>query len=277
MNNKLPEDMINAFALGLRKQNAGPKEWAGIDWLPWMALRAVLETKAVKTASVWLVLVPVILTFTSEFPERYSAAPLGGQEPISFVLKIPFNWYLFYFAAVCFFIARLCYVIFCPDFIKKYSVAADATSAGITASSVRDYASGYLSAVTLKKNPLSPEGLRLNSFLSEITGSPNIVGEHWDTGNGDNLMQSAVAGVHIRDLPGTGTYLRAFKLTGNEDEDKKLLTTTLVWKFIDWLNYSKSVARALCTIFVLCGLGLLAVPFSQGFLAVFGAFMHNSS
>lgn len=275
MNNKLSEDVRNAFIMGLKKQNAGPKEWVGIDWLPWVALRAVLETKAVKTASVWLVLVPVLLTFTSEFPERYSAAPLGGNEPISFVLKFPFNWYLFYFAAVCFFLARLVYVVFCPEFIKKYSSAADATSAGITASSVRDYASDYLAEITSKKNPLSPEGLRLNSFLSEITGSSNIVGEHWDAGSGENLIQSKVAAAHIRDLPDTGTYLRAFKLTGNEDEDEKLLTSTLVWKFIYWLNYSKPFARALCAICVLCGLGLLLVPFSQGFLAVFWAFINN--
>ncbi|MDT8326393.1 MAG: hypothetical protein RQ750_03260 [Roseovarius sp.] len=265
MNFKLSEDQKTSLSSGLKKLNAGPDEWSGVEWLPWSTLRAVLETKAVKTVSIWLVFVPLLLTLTSEFPERYSAAPFGGSEEISFVLKIPFNWYLLYFSAVCFGIGRLIYIVYCPDFIRKYGSSASASSDGVTAELVKDYASDYLSVNTMK-NPLSPEGERLNTFLHEITGENNLVGQHWDAGTGENLMQTKVAEAHIRELPGTGTYLRAFKLTGQEDEDQKKLTSILLWTFIDWLNHSKTPARILCVVLVCCGFGLLTIPIYKGFI-----------
>jgi hypothetical protein len=130
-------------------------------------------------------------------------------------------------------------------------------------------------SVTTVKNRLSPEGARLNIFLHEITGENNLVGQHWDDGTGENLMQAKVAGAHIRDIPGTGTYLRAFKLTGQEDEDQKKLTSILLWKFIDWLNHSKTTARLLCVVLVFVGFGLLTIPLLQGFYTVVIAFAHR--
>lgn len=258
----------------LRKIDAGPDEWSGFEWLPWSTLRSVLETQAIKAVSIWLVFVPILLTFTSEFPDSYRAAPFGGSEEISFVLKIPFNWYLLYFSAACFGISRLIYVVYCPEFIRKYGSSASATSDGVTAELVKDYASGYLSE-TKVMNRLGPEAKRLNIFLHEITGEHNLVGQHWDAGTGENPIQEKVAGAHIREIPGTGTYLRAFKLTGQEDENQKRLTSILLWKFIDWLNHSKTTARLLCVNLVVCGFGLLSIPILQGFYTVVLAFVHS--
>jgi len=274
MNFKLSGDQKSSLSRGLKKLDAGPDKWSGFEWLPWSTLRSVLETKAIKAVSIWLVFVPVLLTLTSEFPERYNAAPFGGSEEISFVLKIPFNWYLFYFSAACFGIGRLIYIVYCPEFIRKYGSSASATSDGVTAELVKDYASDYMSVTTVK-NRLSPEGARLNIFLHEITGENNLVGQHLDDGTGENLMQAKVAGAHIRDIPGTGTYLRAFKLTGQEDEDQKKLTSILLWKFIDWLNHSKTTARLLCVVLVFVGFGLLTIPLLQGFYTVVIAFAYR--
>jgi hypothetical protein len=276
MDFKFSKDQKASISRGLKKLDAGPDEWAGHEWSPWSKLRSVLEAKAVKVVSIWLFFIPILLTFTSEFPDRYSATPLGGSEEISFVLQIPFNWYLLYFSAVCFGIGRLIYVVYCPEFIQKYGSSASATSDGVTAELVKDYASDYLSSNRVK-NRLSPEGARLNKFLNEITGENNLVGQHWDDETGENLMQAKVAASHIREIPGTGTYLRAFKFTGQEAEDQKRLTSILLWSFIDWLNHSKTTARSLCVVLVFCGFGLLTIPLLQGFYTVVIAFAGRGS
>ncbi|OUS19856.1 hypothetical protein A9Q95_12580 [Rhodobacterales bacterium 59_46_T64] len=271
MSFKFSEDQKASLLRGLKVLDAGPDEWVGYEVSPWSKLRSVLETKAVKIVSIWLVFIPILLTFTSEFPERYSATPFGGNEEIPFVLQIPFNWYFLYFSAACFGVGRLIYVVFCPEFIQKYGSSASATSDGVTAELVKNYASDYLSSNKVK-NPLSPEGARLNIFLNEITGENNLVGQHWDDETGKNLIQAKVEGSHIREIPGTGTYLRAFKLTGQEDEDQKRLTSILLWMFIDWLNHSKTTARLLCVVLVFCGFVLLMIPLLQGFYTVVIAF-----
>lgn len=275
MSFKFSEDQKASLSKGLKKLDAGPDEWSGYEWSPWSKLRSVLEARAIKVVSIWLIFIPILLTFTSEFPERYNATPFGGSDEISFVLQIPFNWYLLYFSAVCFGAARLIYVVFCPEFIQKYGSSASATSDGVTAELVKDYASDYLSSNEVK-NRLSPEGERLNIFLSEITGENNLVGQHWDDEAGENLIQAKVAGAHVREIPGTGTYLRSFKLTGQEEEDEKKLTSMLLWKFIDWLNHSKTKARLLCVVLVFCGFGLITIPLLQGFHSVVLAFLARS-
>ncbi|MEO0390812.1 MAG: hypothetical protein AAF218_07710, partial [Pseudomonadota bacterium] len=229
------EEQKASLAKGFAAQRAGPKSWSGFGWLAWATLRSILDTNAVKAVSVWLFLVPILVSVTSEFPNKYSASPLNGDGAMVFVLDIPFNWYLLYFSAVSFGLSRAIYVIYCPEFIRKYGSSAAATSDGVTAELVKDYASDYLSSNARKLKPRSPEGSRLNSFLLEITGESNLVGQYWDHEGRKNLIQEIVAGAHIREIPGTGTYLRAFQLTGEEDENQKKLTSILLWRFIDWL------------------------------------------
>jgi len=274
MSFKFSESQKTEISKSLKKLDAGPDEWTGFSSLPWSRLRSVLEAKAIKEVSIWLILVPVVLTFTSELPDSYSAAPFSGGDMITFVLKIPFNWYLFYFSGVCFGAGRLIYLTYCPLFVQKYGSSASATSDGVTAELVKDYASDYLSSNKVR-NPLSPEGQRLNKFLNEMTGEVNLVGQHSADSAGENCLQAKVAGSHIREIPGTGTYLRTFRRTGAEDEDQKLLTSILLWRFIDWLDHAKPVARLLCSVLVFCGFGLLAIPLVQSFFVVLRAFVDN--
>ncbi|MFG6584799.1 MULTISPECIES: hypothetical protein [unclassified Sulfitobacter] len=269
---KFTDEEWDTLSSGLKKLQAGPDEWSGHDWLSWSTLRSVLDAKAVRAASLWLVLVPILITFSSELPDRYYANPFGGKEDVPFVLNIPFNWYLLYFSAASFGLGRLIYVAYCPEFIRKYGSSASAASDGVTAELVRDYASDYLSSIK-KVNRMSPEGLRLNRFLFELTGENNLVGQHWEDESDLNPLQAKAAGAHVREIPGTGTYLRSTKLTGEENEDQKLLTSILLWKFIDWLNFSKTIARPFCVVLVVLGFAFLAVPLIQGFWVVSKAFI----
>jgi len=256
--------------------NAGPTERSGYDLYPWSTMRSVLEAKVISSISVWLILVPILVNFTSEFPTFYYAAPFSGKDDLTFVLEIPFNWYLLYFSAICFAVARLLYVIACPQFIRKYGSSASASSDGVTAELVKDYASAYLTDRGRKRlNRNSPEGRRLNSFIQELTGETNAVGQHWDGILKQETFQALVAGSHVREIPGTGTYLRAFKLTGDEEEDKKRLTSLLLWKFIDWLDYARVGMRAATLSLLFLGGLFFLIPFGQGFELVFSAFLES--
>lgn len=272
MKKKLTEDQKITLLSDLRKINAGPQSWTGVEWFPWSKLKAVLETKAVKTVSIWLVVIPVLVSFSSEFPDRYHAAPFSGKEEVSFVLQIPFNWYLLYFSAACFGIGRLVYVTNCPDFLRSYTSSAAAISDGVTASIAKGYASDFLAGVRVK-NPLSPEGKRLDKFLFEITGKNNLLGQAWEARKNKNHLQSIVAQVGIKDLPDTGSYLASGKSIQNSEESK--LTNIFLWKFIDWLDHSQPMARAICSVFVSLGFTFLAIPLLQGFSTVLTAFFYH--
>lgn len=266
-----------SLSKGFKKMNAGPTEWSGYDFPAWSTMKSVLEARIISSVSVWLIAVPILLNLTSEFPERYFAAPFGGTQQITFVLEVPINWYLLYFSAICFAIAKLLYLVWCPQFIRKYGSSASASSDGVTAELVRDYASDYLTSIGKKKlNRQSPEGQRLNSFLLELTNEGNAVGQHWDGSLKQETLQSFVAGSHVREIPGTGTYLRTPKLTGEEEEDKKRLTSLLLWKFIDWLDHARVASRGLISLLLIFGGFLLLIPFAQGFWLVFSDFLQRT-
>lgn len=273
MSFELSEEQRAALAIGIKKMNTGPDEWSGYDFPAWSTMKAILETRIISSVSVWLIVVPILLNLTSEFPDRYLVAPFGASEKISLVLEIPINWYFLYFSAVFFAVAKLVYVIWCPQFIRKYGSSASASSDGVTAELVRDYASDYLTSIGRKRlNRLSPEGQRLNSFLQELTEETNVVGRHWDGALKEETLQAFVAGSHVREIPGTGTYARAPKLTGKEEEDKKRLTSLLLWKFIDWLDHARVPLRGLILLLLIFGTILLLIPFAQGFWLVFSDF-----
>ena len=266
-----------SLAKGIKEMHAGPDSWSGYEIPSWSKMRSVLETRVIATISVWLIVVPIFLSFTSKLPPTLSAFPFGSEQELLFVLDIPFNWYLLYFSAAFFALARLLYIVGCPEFIRKYGSSASASSDGVTAELVRDYASDYLAERGDRKlNRGSPEGERLNSFLNEITGQTNLVGRHWDGAPKQKTLQSVVAGTHVREIPGTGTYLRSFKRTGEEDEDQKRLTSLLLWKFIDWLDHARYLLRASILALLILGFTLFLIPFCQGFLLVVNSFFENA-
>lgn len=266
---ELGQDQMTSVSKGLRKMNAGPTEWVGFGMPPWSSMRSVLEAKIITSVSVWLIIVPVLLNLTSEFPAQYIASPFSQKSEITLVLEIPINWHLLYFSGVCFALAKIVYILWCPKFIRNYGSSASASSDGVTAELVRDYASEYLGDMGDRRvNRNSPEGERLNSFLNELTSEANAVGQHWDGLLKENSLQAFVAGSHIRDIPGSGTYIHSVKLTGKEDEDRKKLTSLLLWKFIDWLDHARERTRLLVCVLLLFGGILLFIPFAQSFWLV---------
>lgn len=91
--------------------------------IKWSDLRRFGTNPALKSSYWWLAIVPIAAKILLQFNQPFVFTLLGKQHTIFF--RLPFSWYLFYFAAVAFAVGTGLFSLFCPIMIKRYSSFAD--------------------------------------------------------------------------------------------------------------------------------------------------------
>jgi hypothetical protein len=76
-----------------------------------------------KSSYWWLAFVPIAAKILLQFSQPFVFTLLGKEHTIFF--RLPFSWYVFYFAAVAFAIGTGLFSLFCPRMIKRYSSFAE--------------------------------------------------------------------------------------------------------------------------------------------------------
>ena len=89
-------------------------------WQPaWTDLRKLGASKVIRSSYFWFLFVPIAAKFVSQLPDPLRVSIFGHT--LLLHLELPFNWFLFYFSAVCFALASGLYSVFCPKIIKEHS------------------------------------------------------------------------------------------------------------------------------------------------------------
>ena len=114
---RLPQWLRNPFqpARVAERHETTPAQFP----IRWTMLRDVGNSRVLRTSYFWLLFVP------------FAARALGGvkenlvlrmfSEVFHVTFDLPFNWGVFYFAAVCFSIGGIIYSLRCPEIVKRYS------------------------------------------------------------------------------------------------------------------------------------------------------------
>ena len=85
----------------------------------WVDLRKLGNNKAVRSASVWAIVVPIAAKLLGGVEDVVNITVLS--HPFTFHLRLPFSWKLLFMAALAFMLANLIYEWFCPRLIKETS------------------------------------------------------------------------------------------------------------------------------------------------------------
>lgn len=242
--------------------------------IKWSTLKTILDNKIVASTYIWIILLPIIMNATSKFPESIEIFPWGSIQPINIALEIPINWYSIYFSALIFSLARIIYVYKCPDFLRNYSSASDATSKGITAEIVWDKICDHIRlhyARNIKES--SDEARAIIKILQVLEGRDNKI-------NADIQKRSSFSYIskkyYVTDKPGTGlfTFIDGsdpnFSLSATRSADRS--SNLLIWRFIELQDLYSPSYRLITTILTSIGALLLLIPVAQGFYHVLTQF-----
>jgi hypothetical protein len=247
----------------------------------WDTLKSILDNRAVATTNIWIFVVPIALLLTQKLPSEVEVFPWNSIDPLTLQLELPFNWYLLYFSAFLFAVARAAYIVRCPSFFRQYNSAADAISDGVSAEIIRDRAEDFFNryqGVTLHN--LSEEGRSINALLSLLIS---------DDYRAEQLIEtkefSVFGGVatldSIKESPGSGVYTVRGK-TGqlypdyDPSELTKLSTNVLIWRLLESQNVSSPKIRFLSSVVVVFAFLLLSISLAQGVWAVTVSFLTDS-
>ena len=85
----------------------------------WSNLRAIANSKVVKSSAIWLILVPLAAKVLESIDEVVTFKIFS--QTIRLNTSLPFSWQLLFFAAVFFTLAGIIYAAFCPELVKQYS------------------------------------------------------------------------------------------------------------------------------------------------------------
>jgi len=85
----------------------------------WNRLRAWGNSRFVRTAYLWVILITVLANaFSTWHGDGGNSAPGDG---FRFQPVLPFNWITFYFMALAFAVAHGLYAVRCPEVVRKYA------------------------------------------------------------------------------------------------------------------------------------------------------------
>lgn len=256
----------------MKKLVQNPNEYSAVMAFRWADLKAILDNRIVASTNFWVLFLPAVMILTKEFPDRLQVFPWNAEEPLELVLDVPFNWYLLYFSAVLFFIARLTYFARCPTFLKSYSSAADAQADGITSEILVERTFEHLTSYqNVKLHQLSEEHSAIEKVL-ELLVSPNtdiedLIASNEYTYGAPEALPSSVVLRHRGD-----SFAVQHKAVG-VTETTIHSVTLLAWRLIALQNIFALKSRYFCSILVVVGAILLSIPFLQGFGAVWESFV----
>ena len=103
----------------------------------WSSLRAFGTNRVVKSAYLWLVLVPIAGKFLSAVNDVADFQILGTQ--VSVHLSLPFSWKVFFFGALAFSFGNSIWQFCCPEIIRKHSNYSDFINQGRTVLDIKHY------------------------------------------------------------------------------------------------------------------------------------------
>ena len=220
----------------------------------WRSLKAILDNRVVASTAVWIFLIPVLVSVTRQFPVLQ--------------IELPFNLFLIYFSALSFFLARMIYNIWCPDFLRRYSSPAEAIADGVSAQVVKQYVDIYVTRFEHRDlNPITGESLALSRVLDGLLGPNSLVKNRWKDRSSVDL-QALVAEAYISDTEAAGTY-SYFKPKMHDEPGVDLRpTNVLIWWFLELQDVSSERVRFVTSALICIGLSMLAFPIAQGFVSV---------
>lgn len=85
---------------------------------PWTSLRRIGTSKVAKSSAIWFLVIPLVVRVSSKLPDKV-IIPITGNE-IELVLDVPFSLLVLFFAAACFTIGNVLFVIGCPKIVEEY-------------------------------------------------------------------------------------------------------------------------------------------------------------
>lgn len=85
--------------------------------LSWSALKSISVNRAVHTASVWAVLVPITAKVMEKVQDVVTIELLGHSWPLH--LALPFSWKVLFVTAIAFMLANLLVAARCPSLISE--------------------------------------------------------------------------------------------------------------------------------------------------------------
>jgi hypothetical protein len=247
---------------------------SGWEAFKWTSLRTILDNKVVASTSVWIFLLPIMISFTQAFPNHLNIFPFNSRDPLRLSLQLPYNWYLLYFSALFFALARFIYILFCPSFLRQYGTAAKANAAGMTTEVIKDSATQYLLRFQGRTvHPLSDEGMAIDTLFKEVFGPGLYVENKFDGKNTDHFSDRFLNATLVEDSSGGLYRVTSNKSFTRHDPQPDKSKNLLIWRFLELQEISTPFVRVISTMLAIAGAVLLLIPATQGFLSVLDGFL----
>lgn len=87
-----------------------------LSQLDWFKLRFIPNNKIIKSMYIWIVIVPICVKLANHMDSFLELNIFGTI--IKLEISLPFNWFIFFFAACLFQLGNIIYLVFCPKIIK---------------------------------------------------------------------------------------------------------------------------------------------------------------
>lgn len=87
-------------------------------WPTWRTVRRWGQSRYGKAAAFWLIIVPTGAKLLHPIAGVHKLTVFGKEFTVN--IGLPFTWWLFFAAALCFLIAQIIYNLACPDIVKEF-------------------------------------------------------------------------------------------------------------------------------------------------------------
>lgn len=94
----------------------------------WTSLVQLGNNSMLRSSFVWLIIVPIVAKSLERSGEIAKIV-----DDLEIALKLPFNWYIFYFSAVLIACANALYLLRCPKLVKEFRTYGEFQRSGQTA------------------------------------------------------------------------------------------------------------------------------------------------
>lgn len=223
-------------------------------FINWSNISVLGNNKIVIKSYIYLIIVPVLAKLLSKLKNPFVAQITGGYN-LTIPLDLPFNWILFYFAAIFFTIGTVVYALFGPQIFKEDKSYGD---------------------FEIKRKTV----FHLKSYLNEVGITDNFIQTNTEI-NIDEIKQK-----HLTDfVPGQiiKELSNWFSKKSNPKIDKEVIlyydywrTQTvekypiqnLFWDIYQYSKYHNYTALLFSFISYLIGLALIAIIFIQSLKVV---------
>jgi hypothetical protein len=198
----------------------------------WDSLRAFGESKVLRTAYVWVVIVPILSKALDAAPAAMKI-PIG-EPPLMISLKLPFSWEIFYFSSLFIAAAELVYRLECPPIVRRYKTFAEYTESG----------GGSLQIINLFHSTIAlvRDASRRDQFIHYFA---------------ERFFEKDSAR-HFKDAMKTGQLELLGKIhLANVHENDAFFYIRLL------ANSERQIARLFCIVLYLIGLSMLGILFVQ--------------